>query len=371
MSKWFVIRADGSKEIGFGHMMRCLALAEWASKSNISAVLVAASVPVALHPYLDTLQVKAISSGKGKCAQPYGPYVHSSWLTRPELVDAKITCDIIQVEAHLRGAAPEFVVVDHYGIAGPWERKIGEIAPVIAVDDLADRIHECSLLIDQTLGRKRSEYEGLLDKGEALLGPEYALLRPEFFELKSGLQRNPISELQSLRILITLGGVDKYNSSKALLLLLDSIRDSVSFGVTLILGGGNSHVDELKSMIDELGFDVSILVNVSNMAQLMAEHDLCIGAAGSTSWERCAMALPTLNVVLAENQIVIAEQLKAHGVGINLGRVGEFNSDDLLSGLKGLLAGTTYMDMVRQSIRVCDGEGCRRILDRIRGTLTC
>ena len=365
MAKWFVIRADGSKEIGFGHIMRCLALAEWASKANISAVLIAASVPPVLSPYLDRLEVKAISSGEGDGDQTFGPYAHSSWLKRSELDDAKITADLIHEEARLRGAAPEFVVVDHYGIAGPWEKIIGEISPVLAVDDLADRVHECSWLVDQTLGRKQSEYQGLLGEGEALLGPEYALLRPEFSELKSSVQRNPISEQQSLRILLTLGGVDKDNSSKAVLHLLDSIRGSVSFKVTLIVGGGNPHIDELNSMIDELGFDVSLLVNVSNMSQLMAEHDLCIGAAGSTSWERCAMALPALNVVLADNQTVIAEQLQVHGVGINLGRVGEFTGDDLLSRLKDFVGGTTYMDMVEQSTRVCDGEGCMRILNKV------
>jgi UDP-2,4-diacetamido-2,4,6-trideoxy-beta-L-altropyranose hydrolase len=163
--------------------------------------------------------------------------------------------------------------------------------------------------LDQNLGRAAHDYDGLLALGtHTLIGPQYALLRPEFAQWRAySLQRREQAQLKQL--LITMGGVDKDNVTGRVLQALQSCELPEDLRMTVVMGPHAPWLDEVQALSTQMPWPTQVLVGVSNMAQLMAESDLAIGAAGSTSWERCCLGLPTLMLVLAENQNTSANAL--------------------------------------------------------------
>jgi UDP-2,4-diacetamido-2,4,6-trideoxy-beta-L-altropyranose hydrolase len=183
----------------------------------------------------------------------------------------------------------------------------------MVIDDLADRPHDADLLLDQNLGRAAHDYDGLLALGtHTLIGPQYALLRPEFAQWRGySLQRREQAQLTQL--LISMGGVDKDNVTGRVLQVLQSCKLPEDLRITVVMGPHAPWLDEVRALSARMLWPTQVLVGVSNMAHLMAESDLAIGAAGSTSWERCCLGLPTLMLVLAKNQNTSASALhEAH-----------------------------------------------------------
>jgi len=179
----------------------------------------------------------------------------------------------------------------------------------MVIDDLADRPHACDLLLDQTFGREATDYHPFVPAACRLLcGSQYALLRPEFAALRPySLQRRAQPTLREL--LITMGGVDKDNATGQVLQALRSCRLPADCRITVVMGATAPWLDEIRKEAQDMPWPTRVLVGVSDMAQLMADSDLAIGAAGATSWERCCLGLPTIMLVLAENQRKIAEEL--------------------------------------------------------------
>lgn len=364
MKPWFVIRADADSDIGLGHVMRCLALAEWAKYDIIEAVLLSTSVPKALAATLSQLTISTLELTKNDKASSETLYAHSHWLAGTEQQDAENTLELIEQQVIKRGVKPLFIMVDHYALAAPWERKLARIAKVLAVDDLCDRPHHCSWLVDQTLGRSEDDYQRWVNpECQLKIGPEYALLRTEFKEARGLLRRTEPNPQILLRVLITLGGVDVDNVTGQVLRLLAEASIIDKLLLTVVAGGSNPHIKELSELVGRIGCQAKLIVNSQDMATLMSEHHICIGAAGATSWERCTLGLPTLNLVLAENQRLIAANLNHFGVAKNLGDIAKVNTAQL-DQLLYLFHNdhNVYMQQVELSLATCDGMGCERIL---------
>jgi UDP-2,4-diacetamido-2,4,6-trideoxy-beta-L-altropyranose hydrolase len=182
----------------------------------------------------------------------------------------------------------------------------------MAVDDLADRQHDCELLLDQNLGRQAKDYAGLLScQTQTLIGPAYALLRPEFAQWRDySLQRRAQPQLKNL--LITMGGVDSENATGQVLDALCQCDLPADLRITVVMGPTAPWLAQVQAQVAAMPRPTQVLAGVSNMAQLMAASDLCIGAAGGSAWERCALGLPTLVLILAANQQSGAMALQSH-----------------------------------------------------------
>lgn len=180
---------------------------------------------------------------------------------------------------------------------------------LMVIDDLADREHCCDLLLDQTYGRRKSDYAGLVpETAIVLLGAEYALLRPEFVKWRQfSLQRR--AKPQFKKLLVNLGGVDQHNKTADVLVQMAKCNLSAAVDVVVVMGSTSPHLAAVRQLALTLPFRTEVLSNVSNMAELMANADLAMGAAGATSWERCCLGLPSILLVLADNQKMIAEVL--------------------------------------------------------------
>src|SRR6056297_2050311 len=299
------VRADASSEIGTGHVFRCLALTDEVRRMAGEVIYVCAEAPGNLIGMLREkgYPVKVI----------------------PGALEAE--ADAGATRAALAGEEPsDWLLVDHYGLDHRWERAMRVCARhLAALDDLANRPHDVDLLFDTSHQATEAElYAGLVPSNTRLfLGSDYILLRREFFE-----RARPDRDFSAVRrILVTLGGNDPLNATGLALDALDDPRFS-QIQIDVTLGLSNPRLEHLKEQAACMT-NVTLHVQSSRMADLMASADLCLGAGGTTSWERCYMGLPSLNLVLADNQRNFAAELERMGCARNLGGADQLDIDTL------------------------------------------
>lgn len=291
-------RTDASLQIGTGHVMRCLTLADAMRKRGVqstfmcrqhdghllSVIKLRGHTATVLPPTDDEFSTSAVPT-------------HAEWLGTDWASDA------IQTRQALGTQVVDWLVVDHYALDSRWELALRpHTRRIMVIDDLADRPHDCDLLLDQNLGRQVKDYVGLISNHtHTMIGPAYALLRPEFSEWRDhSLQRRAQPKLKHL--LITMGGVDMANATGQVLDALIRCELPTDLRITVVMGAVAPWLLHVQAKAAAMPRPTQVLVGVKNMAQLMADSDLCIGAAGSTSWERCCLGLPALQMSLAVNQ---------------------------------------------------------------------
>lgn len=283
---------------------------------------------------------------------------HAAWLGTDWQTDAQ------QTREAFCGKSFDWLVVDHYALDYRWEHALRPHSQkLMVIDDLADRPHDCELLLDQNLGRSANDYGGLLNPDTTtLIGPQYALINSEFAKLRNySLARRANPQLKHL--LITMGGVDKDNVTTQVLQTLRSCHLHADLRITVVMGPNAPNLSAVKEQVAQMPWTTKMLVGVDNMAQLMGESDLCIGAAGSTSWERCCLGLPTLLLAQAENQRPGAIALAQAGAVYPLNSV-----EDLSQALEKFMpsSDTSHIRRTSQaSAAVSDGLGAQRIVTAI------
>ena len=240
----------------------------------------------------------------------------------------------------------------------------------MVLDDLADRPHMAAVLLDQNAGRKARDYTGLVPAAcDLRIGPAHALLRPEFAHLRPEAlaRREALSRPETL--LITLGGIDKDNSTGFVLNALAQTPAAQGLRITVVMGGSAPHLDAVRTYAAGMPVPVEVAVAVSDMGVRMLQADLCIGAVGSTAWERCALGLPTLQVVLADNQYEAAQAIAVRGpaLGLPMPNAPGF-SQALAAGLEWLFDPSHYRAMARAAAALTDGGGAGRLAARLLET---
>lgn len=351
-----IFRADASLRIGTGHVMRCLTLADALRAKGAECQFICREHPGNLIEYIRS---KGYSThGLSMSGVMDTELAHSQWLGATQVQDAEACAPIL---ARLQ---PEWLVVDHYALNAGWESGLAaHCGQLMVIDDLADRPHFCQLLLDQTFGRDSGAYRAWVPGDCTLLcGSTYALLRPEFAALRDySLGRHAEPKLQHL--LITLGGVDNYNVTSK---VLDALRDCPlpdDCEITVVMGVTAPWLAEVEQRAQAMPWPTKVRVGVDNMAQLMADCDLAIGAAGATSWERCCLGLPALMLVLAENQVAIAHSLERAGAA----RLIELDKD-VHEQLPLLLVplGASRLELAAMSASaaaIVDGQGVNAVLE--------
>ena len=305
-------RTDASMHIGTGHVMRCLTLANAMRERGAQSTFICRPHEGHLLDLIQQLghKAKALAPADDTFTARADP-THTQWLGTDWASDAA------QTQQALGDQVVDWLVVDHYALDRRWEQSMrAHTRRIMVIDDLADRPHECDLLLDQNLGRQAKDYGGLLSRHtQTLIGPAYALLRPEFAQWREhSLQRRAQPQLKNL--LITMGGVDQANATGQVLDALTRCELPADLRITVVMGPTAPWLVQVQAQAAAMPRPTQVLVGVSNMAQLMAESDLCIGAAGGSAWERCALGLPTLVLILAANQHRGAMALQSHGAAL-------------------------------------------------------
>jgi UDP-2,4-diacetamido-2,4,6-trideoxy-beta-L-altropyranose hydrolase len=368
-----VFRTDASSDIGTGHVMRCLTLANAFKKNgaechficrenpnNLIAYIMGHGYQVHVLPFDEADSIKE----KVNAESDKNVLAHSHWLCATWQTDAAQTSIILEK------IKPKWLIVDHYALDTNWERAVKVNSEyLMVIDDLADRLHDCDFLLDQNLGRTSDDYTELVRSDcKNLIGPKYALLRPEFSLLREySLKRRKNPRLK--QILITMGGIDTQNVTGRILDALRICPLPNDCRITVIMGLYAPWLENVQQIASAMPWQTDILMNVSNMAQLMADSDLAIGAAGSTSWERCCLGLPSIMVVLAKNQIEIADALKCSGAALVLNETfSKKNQNDMNNTIMDFIKYPNYLKKMSSiASNVVDGSGVMKVIKQMIG----
>jgi UDP-2,4-diacetamido-2,4,6-trideoxy-beta-L-altropyranose hydrolase len=282
---------------------------------------------------------------------------------RVHLIESDLTQDDDAVQTAALAVGADWVIVDHYGLDAEWERMMP--APVMVIDDLADRAHDCALLLDQNLGRNDTDYNGLVpDACVRLTGPHYALLRPEFAAARPAtLAARALRTGTAQHVMIVMGGTDAPDATGWVIAQIAQMELPEQMIVTAVLGATAPNLEAVRDSLRALPCKSELLVGTNRMAELMAQSDLAIGAAGSTSLERCALGLPTVIVVIADNQIDGARALAASGAARQVALHANAALRTTIAPL--LVQGMERAQMAQAAATLCDGGGALRVADAL------
>jgi UDP-2,4-diacetamido-2,4,6-trideoxy-beta-L-altropyranose hydrolase len=362
MNKNLIIRADASVQIGTGHVIRCLTLADELRGCGAEVIFVCREFAGNLCGYIEEKGYVVLPLpifDKQEYNIEGGPK-HAAWLGADWQTDARQVENIMKdLDTH-----PDWLVVDHYALDERWE---GYLRPyckkIMVIDDLADRAHDCDLLLDQNFYENlKSRYDGLVPSGcKKLLGPKYALLRPEFREARKNLRKR---DGYVKRIMVFFGGSDPTNeTSKALEAIRMLDRPDIVWDV--VVGAFNPHRKVIEQIASNLP-DCTCHFNVEGMAALMAGADLAVVAGGTTVWERCMLGLPSLVATVAENQERTVSDMAESGCLLFLGRSETVSVDSLYHALEiALQSPWLLISFARKTQSLVDGTGARRVAQEI------
>jgi UDP-2,4-diacetamido-2,4,6-trideoxy-beta-L-altropyranose hydrolase len=338
-----IIRADADLQMGTGHVMRCLAIAQaWmADGGNITFAMTTTAKP---------LEVQVTARGAGVT------YLSA----QPASAD-----DAAATIALARRYEATWVVVDGYHFDASYQRRLKDAnLKVLVVDDYGHAGHYTADVILNHNGAAHEElYPGRSPDSRLLLGPRYLLLRQEFAR-----KRLPSRETLPIacRLLVTLGGSDADNVTGKVLQALASI-DSELLELVIVVGANNQYSKRLRDLTQTLRQQLTVVQQVTNMAPLMNWADFAIAAAGTTAWELAYMAVPTLLIPLAENQRAVAATLDRAGVALNLGWHASLTPGSITQAAETLMVASERRRQMSECGRnLVDGHGADRVVARLK-----
>jgi UDP-2,4-diacetamido-2,4,6-trideoxy-beta-L-altropyranose hydrolase len=330
-----VFRCDASPTIGAGHVSRCLAIAE-------ALADVGWRIAFAVGPDT-TATMPVIASGHFAVHELAG--------------DAR---DEVSALHKLCPGGADLLVLDHYDLDVAFERECRSLARrILVMDDSTGRQHDCDFLVDAAASDPGA-YEGRVPiHARLLLGPAYAVIRRTFVGRRASSLRRRDGRVPT-NILVSFGATDPQNATAATLAALDRFSDHLA--ITVAMSSRAPHIDDVQSRIR----GGSRLILDADMAELMTQSDLAVGAAGASAFERAALGLPSILLTLADNQLGISRFLTQVGAAIDCGRLDEKFSARLAELVTSLATdGPKRIRMAERASQLVDGQGAGRIVETL------
>lgn len=350
-------RTDATNQIGTGHFMRCLTLAETLKGRSAHLRFVSRDLPAHLRDMLTTRGIELAALASETTEPTSGNLAHSQWLGTNQAQDAQATIKALTDQQW------DWIIVDHYALDARWESALRAVAKqIMVIDDIADRQHDCDVLLDQNYyADMQARYEGKVPAHcRQLLGPRYALLRDEFRKLREHVKSRTGAVK---RVLVFFGGVDAHNYTGLAIQALAALANQ-SLHVDVVIGAQHPCREQIQQACAAQGYVFH--VQTTRMAELMAEADLAIGAGGSASWERCCLGLPALLVALADNQVEIAKALDSIGACVYLGTAEAADSLTIQRAITSLSDRREQMEKIsNHALSLVDGMGVDRVCQEL------
>lgn len=340
-----LIRVDASLDIGGGHFIRCLMLAKALSKKGYAVTFASICLPEYFLKILQNERFNYLNLG--------GAEVSLSCLD--EVTDAKNVTRLSESRVW------NWVIVDHYHLSSIWESELRPIAKkIFAIDDLANRNHDCDLLLDQNY-EDDSRYTPIVNQDcELLLGPKYALINPELLNYKKLLKTKEVK-----KVLIFFGASDSGNLTGKIFDILSGDEFKHLY-VDVVYGIHYQFLDNIKNMVSTRG-RAKLYGAQPHLGKLMKRADLSIGAGGVSNWERLCIGLPSIVIATAQNQVKISKHLGKIGLIRYLGDSMDISDFDILSALRDLCAENHLAEVQAECQELCDGLGVSRVVERMIG----
>lgn len=334
------IRADASPEIGGGHATRCLALAQACLDLGGDAVFLCAEKDV------DSMR------------RVIGQEVPLESLTISETggeEDARATLEVLD------RVGPDWVVVDGYDFSSSYLCSLSDAFPTLLFDDYLHReSYPVTALVNYSPGAEGLDYRSK-STAHVLLGPKFAPLRRMFRE-RSISQREVTPTCE--RLLVTIGSSDFINVTGRVIEALSSIPHSVM--TTVVVGPMNQDVDAIEGGASRAGGSVVVLQDPPDLLQLMSEADVAVSGGGSTLFELAALGVPSVAIIIAENQEQIVRQFSALGVTLDVGWAADMDPRRLGANILQLMEDfSTRVRMARRGSEMVDGLGANRLVQAL------
>ncbi len=355
-----IFRTDASSKIGTGHVIRCLTLADALRLQSAECKFVCRAHQGHLIDYIKSRGYEVLALNKPKAdEQCDSDLAHAQWLGVNWETDADQTINTIADER------ADWFIVDHYALDYRWEFALRAYCQhIMVIDDLADRNHDCELLLDQNYGSSIQRYHDLVPAHcKQLHGPSFALLRPLYSERRAQM---PARDGQIQRVLIYFGG--GANAVDMTCLVLEAFQHSELLNIKLdiVIGAAYSQQKTLKESVAFRG-NASINSQLPDLAYLMAIADLAIGAGGATTWERCCLGLPTIVVSIAENQRPACRALSEHKLIDYLGHDGGVTAEIIYNRVIYLINNPKIIcQMSMENMALVDGQGLNRLVPLLK-----
>lgn len=338
-----LIRADASVEIGTGHVMRCLALAQaWQDVGGQAEFAMAESTAA--------IQARLAAESCGMVALPSEPGT---------------TADAGETIALARQHQAEWVAVDGYRFSAEYQQELKQAGcKVLFLDDYGHAEHYfADVVLNQNVQASEEMYGRKERSARLLLGPRYCLLRREF----SGWREWKREIAPAARkLLVTMGGSDSANVTGRVIEALQMVEVE-GLEATVVVGGSNPHLAELQKSACESSRKIAVMRDVANLPELMAGCDAAVSAAGSTCWELCLLGLPSLLIDVAENQAGVAKAMDASGCAVHVGN-GSVETGKIAQELERLLQSQSLrQSLAERSRKLVDGHGAERVVSVLRG----
>ena len=354
-----IFRVDSSDRIGTGNLMRCLTLAEALRATGTAVHFFCRQLPGALIALLKQRKFPiTVLPAPAKSDGFPDSDGYASWLGVSQREDAD------QVIDRLDGKKANWPVVDHYGLDIEWENRLTPyVDAIMVIDDMANRSHNCRLLLDQNFSAEE-RYQHLVPRNcTMLLGPGFALLGPEY-----SAYRNSQSRCRGAikRVLVYFGGSDTHNMSDIAMQALSSSRLQHLL-VDLVIGPNNPHQTTLRQTYTSRPSTCIYQAQV-HLADLMAQADLAIGGGGATTWERMCLGLPSLVVTCAANQVPLAKSLHREKLIWLIGDATCVAAADIYAAVVSQLSGQYRDHLATTARQICDGSGTLRVVKALECT---
>lgn len=343
MNKSFLFRTDASPAIGTGHVMRCLALAQVLRDEG--------GKPTFLSSVLSETVSERLT--QEQCA------IHS--LKKPAYGKE----DALETAQCARNIGADWIIVDGYSFDPAYQEHVkAQGLKVLLIDDLGHwENYTADIILNQNIFAKQHMYKNVGTSTSLLLGTQYTLLRKEFWQWQTWTRNVPE---QAKRILVTLGGYDPHNAISTVIDALKNIREPIA--ITILFGKDDPYIPEVRERIQHALVPFRLESNVANMPKFMAEADIAISAGGTTCYELAFMQLPTMTMVLADNQKMLADAIEDAGLSINLGNYETLERAILTKKITELLLNKRQRSHMATVGRNCvDGQGASRVCMRLTG----
>lgn len=326
------IVCDASGRIGYGHFKRCLALGRLYQNAGKTIVFLMREVSTPVAETVGKYQMVAKSFPDHDAVFSW-LFVHKDQMA--------------------------LVIVDHYQIDAAQEKQLKDISHVMVIDDLC-RPHWCDYLVDQTLGRKESDYRNKLLAFDThlFLGADYALIDPVY----QGIQT--IGSHQD--VLISFGATDPKSATLKVIEILERETDFSRVVFHIPLSSLSADIDLIRRKIEKTFLDIRLYVDLPDLADLYAKCGTAIAAPGVGLLERIFCGLDNITITTADNQEAIAENFARYGATISMGEIECLDPAFLIRSLQRVLNEEGFQARLKQCAQnLVDGRGAARIVRQV------
>jgi len=328
-----IFRASASPEIGGGHIIRCLSLARELRDQGWNCIFASEQETLMMMPIIREFKFLKLSKNDEKD-------------------------EASQVRKKLNSSAAA-VIVDHYNRGLTFEKKCRKWSKIVmAIDDIPNRLHDVDLLLDQTGGRTPHRYKSLVPKDcKILTGPKFSLLRSSFSSLGASHKRH--LNRGKHRIFVAMGASDPKNLTNIVLNTIHQVSPNSS--ADILLSSNAPHLSGIKKLCSG-HHTYSLHTDLNDPASLISKATFAVGTAGINLWERCALGVPSVIVIAAENQRANAEYVIQNNGGIFGGALPTLDQNYLRQAISRMAnEDQIVLSCSQGAAKICDGLGTKRV----------